>query len=69
MFSTLDNSDRNFDVYQSFGSFVVADIRAQYQIAKGLSGSFGVDNLNNAKYWEFHPFPQRTFFADVKASF
>ena len=69
MFSTLDNADTNFDVYQSFGSFVVADVRAQYQIAKGVTGSFGVDNLNNAKYWEFHPFPQRTFFADVKASF
>lgn len=69
MFSTLDNADTNYDVYQSFGSFLVADVRVQYQLAKGLSGSFGVDNLNNAKYWEFHPFPQRTFFADVKASF
>lgn len=69
MYSTLDNADTNYDVYQSFGSFVVADIRVQYQFAKGLSGSFGIDNLNNDKYWEFHPFPQRSFFADVKASF
>jgi len=69
MYSTLDNADTNFNVYQSFGSFVVADVRAQYQISKGVTGSFGVDNLNNNKYWEFHPFPQRTFFADVKASF
>jgi iron complex outermembrane receptor protein len=69
MFSTLDNADSNYDVYQSFGSFLVADARVSYEFAKGFSGSFGVDNLNNAKYWEFHPFPQRTFFADVKASF
>lgn len=69
MFSTLDNADTNYDVYQSFGSFLVADLRVHYEIVKGLAASFGVDNLNNDKYWEFHPFPQRTFFADVKASF
>ena len=69
MFSTLDNADSHFDVYQSFGSFVVADLRVHYEIVKGVSASFGVDNLNNDKYWEFHPFPQRSFVADVKASF
>ena len=69
MFSTLDNADTNYNVYQSFGSFLVADVRAHYEIMHGLSASFGVDNLNNDKYWLFHPFPQRTFAADVKASF
>jgi iron complex outermembrane receptor protein len=29
----------------------------------------GVDNLNNEKYWNFHPYPQRTFTADVKWTF
>ena len=69
MFSTLDNADSNYDVYQSFGSFLVADARVHYDVSKSLSGSFGVDNLNNAKYWEFHPFPQRTFTFDIKAGF
>ena len=68
MFSTLDNADSNYDVYQSFGSFLVADARVHYDFSKSLSGSFGVDNLNNAKYWEFHPFPQRTFMFDVKTA-
>jgi iron complex outermembrane recepter protein len=69
MYSTLDNADTNYDVYQSFGSFVVADVRVHYEVSKSLSGSFGIDNLNNAKYWEFHPFPQRTFTFDIKAGF
>ena len=27
----------------------------------------GVDNVNNDKYWNFHPYPQPTFVAEVKA--
>lgn len=69
MFSTLDDADTSYDVYQSFGSFLVADMRVHYEVMKGLAASFGVDNLNNDKYWEFHPFPQRTFLFDLKASF
>jgi iron complex outermembrane receptor protein len=27
--------------------------------------ALGIDNLNNYKYWNFHPYPQRTW---VRAS-
>jgi len=42
------------------------DVRARYQIDKHHSLAFGVDNLNNDKYWNFHPYPQRTFVAELK---
>jgi iron complex outermembrane receptor protein len=31
--------------------------------------SFGIDNVNNAKYHLFHPFPQRTFVVQGKLTF
>lgn len=66
MYSTVDNTDTNPHTYQGFESFFVADARIRYQIAKQWNASFGVDNLNNRKYFLFHPFPQRTAFAELK---
>jgi iron complex outermembrane receptor protein len=40
-----------------------------YKFDKQLSGAIGVDNLNNRKYFLFHPFPQRTVVAEMKANF
>ncbi len=34
-----------------------------------LSANIGIDNVNDQKYIEFHPFPGRTFLASVKAKF
>ena len=35
----------------------------------GWGAAFGVDNLNNQKYFLFHPFPQRTVSVDLKYSY
>jgi len=67
--STLDNADVAYNVYGSFGEFFVVDIRAHYELNDNFSASFGIDNLNNNAYWEYHPFPQRTYLADVKMKF
>jgi outer membrane receptor protein involved in Fe transport len=37
-----------------------------YQADKNWSTAFGIDNLNNAKYWNFHPYPQRAYSAELK---
>jgi iron complex outermembrane receptor protein len=42
------------------------DARARFQIHKQWSAALGVDNLLNRKYFLFHPFPQRTVFAELK---
>jgi iron complex outermembrane receptor protein len=65
-FGQLDNSDTNGSTYQGVSSYLVADVRARYQFAKQWSASFGIDNLNNATYWAFHPYTQRTYVAELK---
>jgi iron complex outermembrane receptor protein len=65
-FRTLNNSDVNGYTYQGVSKFFVVDLRAQYQVTKTTSLAFGIDNVNNYKYWNFHPYPQRTYTAEVK---
>ena len=38
----------------------------RYQIAKQWSAAFGIDNANNYQYWNFHPYPQRTYTAELR---
>lgn len=67
-YSTLDNTDTTSHVFGAFDSFRVFDLRAHYQINDHLAASFGVDNFTNEKYFLYHPFPQRTYVADLKLS-
>jgi iron complex outermembrane receptor protein len=69
MYSTLDNSDLINTVNGAFDPFFVLDVHARYQFMKALSAEIGVDNLTDFKYFEFHPFPGRTFIASLKARF
>jgi iron complex outermembrane receptor protein len=68
-FRTLDNSDVNGYTYFGVSKFFVVDVRAHWQVSKVFSAAFGIDNLNNYKYWNFHPYPQRSFVAELKADF
>ncbi len=65
-YSNLDNSDVHADTYMGASQYFSVDLRARYQIDKQLSAAFGIDNANNAKYWNFHPYPQRTFSASLR---
>ena len=69
MYSTLDNSDTVGHVFGAFDTFVVLDTRIQYKVSDRTTLSLGVDNLTNAKYDLYHPFPGRTVFLDAKFSF
>jgi len=66
-FRTLDNSDVNGDTYMGVSRFFVIDLRARYKYNDHWSVAVGIDNVNNDKYWNFHPYPQRTFVAELKA--
>ena len=68
-YSTLDNTDTVKNVFQAFDSYTVVDLRVQRKITDGVTASFGIDNVNNAQYTLFHPFPQRTYVADVRMKF
>jgi iron complex outermembrane recepter protein len=65
-YGQLDNSDTNSYAYLGFSPFLVVDLRAVYQYDRRWRISAGVDNLSNNKYWAFHPYPQRTFHAELK---
>lgn len=69
IYATLDNSDNVSNVYQAFDPFFVFDTRIQYKVTKTGSLAFGIDNIGNAKYHLFHPFPQRTFVAQGRLQF
>jgi iron complex outermembrane receptor protein len=68
-YSTLDNTDTVANVFQAFDSYVVVDLRAQRKVTDTATVSFGIDNVGNEKYTLFHPFPQRTYVADVRVKF
>lgn len=65
-YSTLDNSDPNGFAYQGASRYFTADLRVVYRIDRQWSAAVGVDNLNNYRYWNFHPYPQRTWVAELK---
>lgn len=65
-YRTLNNADVNGFAYQGVSKFLTADLRVRWQIDRQWSAAFGVDNLNNDKYWNFHPYPQRSYAAELK---
>ena len=65
-FRTLNNSDVNGFTYQGVSKFFVVDLRARYKIDKQWSAAFGIDNVNNYQYWNFHPYPQRSYSAELR---
>ncbi len=64
-YANLANDDTVGNTYQGFHRYVVVDARAVYRVNEHTDVSVGVDNLNNDKYFLFHPFPQRSYFAQV----
>ena len=69
MYSTLDNSDNVPHVMGAFDKFFIVDTHAHYQFVDAISADIGIDNLFNDKYFLYHPFPGRTYVADVKVRF
>ena len=64
-FGTIDNSDVVAHTYQGFEDYFVVDARANFRIGEHWNAAFGVENLTNDKYYLFHPFPQRSFTAEL----
>lgn len=66
MYSTVDNADNTPHVFGAFDRFLVVDARAHYRFDARWSAAFGIDNLGDEAYFLYHPFPQRTFVADIR---
>ncbi len=65
-YSTLDNADPNGFAFQGASRYFTTDARVRWQMDERWSAAFGIDNLNNYKYWNFHPYPQRSYSAELK---
>lgn len=65
-FNTLDNVDTNAMAYTGTSTFLVADARVRYRHDAHWSGAVGVDNLGDRTYWNFHPYNQRTWTAELR---
>jgi len=65
-YRTLNNADVNGFAYQGVSSFLTADLRVRWKMAPQWTAAVGIDNLNNDKYWNFHPYPQRSYSAELK---
>jgi iron complex outermembrane receptor protein len=68
-FNTLDNADPNGYSFTGVSNFFVVDTRVRYAGGDRWSASLGIDNLNNEEYWNFHPYTQRTFAAEIEVEF
>lgn len=68
-YSTLDNTDNTPDVFGAFDKFFVVDLHAEYKITNRFFADAGIDNVNNDKYFLYHPFPQRTYTASLRFKF
>ncbi len=64
-FATLDNSDVFPDTYQGFDQYFVVDLRGTLRISRQLDAAIGIDNVNNDRYFLFHPFPRRSVTASL----
>jgi iron complex outermembrane receptor protein len=64
-YRTLNNADDNGYAYMGVSPYTTADVRVRYRINKQWHASFGIENLNNDKYWNFHPYPQRSYSVEL----
>ena len=60
-YANLANDDTVGNTYQGFYKYFVVDARATFKVNDHFDLAVGVDNVNNNKYFLFHPFPQRNF--------
>ncbi|VWX63355.1 TonB-dependent receptor [Burkholderiales bacterium 8X] len=65
-YSNLDNSDVNGFAYFGASKYFTVDLRVHYRFNRQVSAAFGIDNANNYPYWNFHPYPQRTYTAELR---
>lgn len=68
-YSTLNNADVNGFAYTAASRFLVLDLRVRYAVNRKVVAAFGIDNLSNEEYWNYHPYPKRTYSAELKYDF
>ena len=65
-YNTLTNTDTNPNVFGGTSSYTVADAKFTYRPTKLSEVGIGVDNIFDARYFVYHPYPGRTFYVEAK---
>jgi iron complex outermembrane receptor protein len=68
-YNTLDNSDVHPDTFGGTSDYFVLDARINLRLGAGLTLGIGVDNLTDRRYYVYHPYPGRTFYAEAKVAY
>jgi iron complex outermembrane receptor protein len=68
-FNEINNSDYNTDVYGAVSRVSQLDVRLLIKPARGTEVAVGIDNLNNNRAYQLHPYPGRTLSAEVRYAF
>jgi iron complex outermembrane receptor protein len=63
-YNTLTNTDTNPDVFGGTSTYVVADAKFTFRPTKQSEIGIGVDNIFDARYFVYHPYPGRTFYVE-----
>ena len=68
-FSNENNDDVNQGVFGTSSAYVLVNFKTMYSldVGHGITTRFsvGIDNILNESYYDFHPYPQRTYFANI----
>lgn len=70
-FFNLQNNDY-IDTFGAATGYTVLDLKTTYRWkydGHNLQASAGIDNVNDYQYYFFHPFPQRTYVLQLRATF
>ena len=65
-YNTLTNTDSNPNVYGGTSTYVVADAKYTFRPTKASEIGIGIDNIFDARYFVYHPYPGRTFYVEAK---
>ncbi|MFT4065833.1 TonB-dependent receptor [Paraburkholderia sp.] len=65
-YNTLTNTDTNPNVFGGTSTYTVADAKFTFKPTKLSEIGVGVDNLFDARYFVYHPYPGRTFYVEAK---
>jgi iron complex outermembrane recepter protein len=63
-YNTLTNTDTNPNVFGGTSTYAVVDAKFSFKPTKLSEIGIGVDNIFDSRYFVFHPYPGRTFYAE-----
>ncbi|WP_133645184.1 TonB-dependent receptor [Paraburkholderia flava] len=63
-YNTLTNADTNPNVFGGTSTYTVADAKFTFRPTKESEIGIGVDNIFDARYFVYHPYPGRTFYVE-----